>query len=117
METKQERLFGLPDHARRTLGVSAQSTQEEAKREKAAEAAEVARYEKEMEAAARLAAAEKDRRAAARAKEVERAEKVDKSRKETHRLLAKQQADIDKKKVQHLERSTNGTHSFSDAEA
>ena len=52
-----------------------------------------------MEAAARLAAAEKERKAAARVKEVERAEKVERSRRETERLLAKQQADIDKKKV------------------
>ena len=52
-----------------------------------------------MEAAARLAAAEKERKAAARRKELERAEKVEKGRRETQRLLAKQQADIDKKKV------------------
>jgi hypothetical protein len=73
--------------------------QEEIEKEKEGKKAEMARYEKEMEAAARLATAEKERKAAARVKEVERAEKVERSRKETERLLAKQQADIDRKKV------------------
>ena len=73
--------------------------QEELKREKEAKVAETARYEKEMEAGNRLAAAEKERKAAARVKEMERAEKVERSRKETERLLAKQQAEVDKKKV------------------
>jgi len=45
---------------------------------------------------------EKERKAAARVKEVERAEKVERSRKETERLLARQQADIDRKKVKAL---------------
>lgn len=52
-----------------------------------------------MEAAKRLAEAEKERKHLARQREVERSEKVEKSRKETERLLANQQAEIDKKKV------------------
>ena len=68
-------------------------------REKEAKKAEMARYEKEVEAAARLTAAEKERKAASRLKELERADKVEKSRKETERLLAKQQAEIDRNKV------------------
>lgn len=73
--------------------------QEEEEREKEAKKAEVARYEKEMESAARLLASEQERKQVARLKEVERAEKVEKSRKETEALLAKQQAEIGKKKV------------------
>ena len=78
---------------------AASSLQEDAEREKEAKKAELARYEKDVEAAARLTAAEKERKAASRLKELERADKVEKSRKETERLLAKQQAEIDRKKV------------------
>lgn len=52
-----------------------------------------------MEAAARVSATEKQRRALARAKEIERAKKVEKSRSETEKLLAKQQEEVERKKV------------------
>ena len=81
--------------------------QEELEKEKEAKKAETARYEKEMEASARLQAAEKDRKTAARQKELERSAKVEKGRKETQRLLAKQQAEIDKKKVRRTDQCTS----------
>ena len=81
--------------------------QEELEKEKDAKKAETARYEKEMEASARLQAAEKDRKTAARQKELERSAKVEKGRKETQRLLAKQQAEIDKKNVRRTDQCTS----------
>lgn len=71
-------------------------------KEKQARKAEAALHAREKEAAARLAAADVERRRVQRKHEAERAEKVERCRKETARLLAKQQAEIDGKKVRRL---------------